>query len=194
MKAEFPKETLNPNGTVQGGQMNSMLDDITSLLLIYESKGKIYPNSTNLHSLHHRPLHMGPVIATAQILKKGKRIAFLNLGTRLKKVLEINEMIKNHHKLNCTVVDMRFAKPIDTKLIQNLNKTHDIFITIEENAIGGFSSQVNDFLINKLNKTPKILNFFMKDEFIDQSDIDDQYNKSGISKELIFDKISILLK
>ena len=133
-------------------------------------------------------------IGKGKILKKGKRIAFLNLGTRLKKVLEINEMIKNHHKLNCTVVDMRFAKPIDAKLIQNLNKTHDIFITIEENAIGGFSSQVNDLLINKLNKTPKILNFFMKDEFIDQSDIDDQYNKSGISKELIFDKISILLK
>ena len=134
------------------------------------------------------------LIGKGKILKKGKRIAFLNLGTRLKKVLEINEMIKNHHKLNCTVVDMRFAKPIDTKLIQNLNKTHDIFITIEENAIGGFSSQVNDFLINKLNKTPKILNFFMKDEFIDQSDIDDQYNKSGISKELIFDKVSMLLK
>ena len=133
-------------------------------------------------------------IGKGKILKKGKKIAFLNLGTRLKKVLEINEMIKNHHKLNCTVVDMRFAKPIDTKLIQNLNKTHDIFITIEENAIGGFSSQVNDFLINKLNKTPKILNFFMKDEFIDQSDIDDQYNKSGISKELIFDKVSMLLK
>ncbi len=134
------------------------------------------------------------LIGKGKILKKGKKIAFLNLGTRLNKVLEINEMIKNHYKLNCTVVDMRFAKPIDTKLIQNLNKTHDIFITIEENAIGGFSSQVNDFLINKLNKTPKILNFFMKDEFIDQSDIDDQYNKSGISKELIFDKISILLK
>ena len=134
------------------------------------------------------------LIGKGKILKKGKKIAFLNLGTRLKKVLEINEMIKNHHKINCTVVDMRFAKPIDAKLIQNLNKTHDIFITIEENAIGGFSSQVNDLLINKLNKTPKILNFFMKDEFIDQSDIDDQYNKSGISKELIFDKISTLLK
>ena len=134
------------------------------------------------------------LIGKGKILKKGKKIAFLNLGTRLKKVLEINEMIKNHHKINCTLVDMRFAKPIDAKLLQNLNKTHDIFITIEENAIGGFSSQVNDLLINKLNKTPKILNFFMKDEFIDQSDIDDQYNKSGISKELIFDKISTLLK
>jgi|TARA_B110000116_G_scaffold215688_1_gene192413 uncharacterized protein (TIGR00369 family) len=75
LKGEFPKETLNPNGTVQGGQMNSMLDDITSLLLIYESKGTIYPNSTNLHTMHHRPLFKGRVIATAETMKKGKNIA-----------------------------------------------------------------------------------------------------------------------
>ena len=75
LKGDFPSETINPNGTVQGGQMNSMLDDVTSLLLIYESKGTIYPNSTNLHSVHHRPLFEGEVIATAQLIKKGKKIA-----------------------------------------------------------------------------------------------------------------------
>ena len=75
LKGCFPSETINPNGTVQGGQMNSMLDDVTSLLLIYESKGAIYPNSTNLHSVHHRPLFEGEVIATAQLIKKGKKIA-----------------------------------------------------------------------------------------------------------------------
>jgi len=75
LKGVFPAETLNPNGTVQGGQMNSMLDDVTSLLLIYESSGAIYPSSTNLHSIHHRPLFKGRVIATAEILKKGKSIA-----------------------------------------------------------------------------------------------------------------------
>ena len=75
LKGTFPSETLNPNGTVQGGQMNSMLDDITSLLIIYESKGREYPNSTNLHSLHHRPLFKGETIATAEIIKKGKNIA-----------------------------------------------------------------------------------------------------------------------
>ena len=42
-------------------RINSMLDDITSLLLIYESKGTIYPNSTNLHSIHHRPIFEGEV-------------------------------------------------------------------------------------------------------------------------------------
>ena len=72
--AQFPKETLNPGGSVQGGQMNSLLDDVTSLLLIYESKGSIYPSSINLHSHHHRPLFGGKVIATAEIIKRGKNI------------------------------------------------------------------------------------------------------------------------
>ena len=72
LKGSFPANTLNPAGTVQGGQMNSMLDDVTSLLLIYEADGTIYPNSTNLHSIHHRPLFEGDAIATAEIIKKGK--------------------------------------------------------------------------------------------------------------------------
>ncbi len=52
-----------------------MLDDVTSILLIYESKGTTYPNSTNLHSIHHRPLFGGEVIATAEIIKTGKTVA-----------------------------------------------------------------------------------------------------------------------
>ena len=74
LEAQFPKETLNPGGSVQGGQMNSLLDDVTSLILIYESKGSIYPSSINLHSHHHRPLFGGKVIATAEIIKRGKNI------------------------------------------------------------------------------------------------------------------------
>ncbi|MDG2173298.1 MAG: PaaI family thioesterase [Flavobacteriaceae bacterium] len=73
--AELTVQTLNPNRTVQGGMMTALLDDITSLLIIYESKGSLYPNSTNLHSLHHRPLFEGKVFATAAIIKKGKNIA-----------------------------------------------------------------------------------------------------------------------
>ena len=134
------------------------------------------------------------IIGKGKIIKNGKKIAFLNLGTRLKKVFEISELIKKNYKLDCSIIDMRFAKPIDVKLIQKLTKNHDIFITIEENAIGGFSSQVNDFLINKISNTPKILNFFMKDEFIDQSDIEDQYSKSGISPKIIYEKLIKLLK
>ena len=75
LEAEFSSITLNPNQSVQGGQMNSMLDDVTSLLIIYESQGNYYPSSTNLHSIHHRPLFAGKVIATAEVIKIGKKIA-----------------------------------------------------------------------------------------------------------------------
>ena len=75
MEGEFTPITLNPNQNVQGGQMNSMLDDITSLLVIYESQGAYYPNSTNLHSIHHKPLFAGKVIATAKVIKVGRQIA-----------------------------------------------------------------------------------------------------------------------
>ena len=133
-------------------------------------------------------------IGQGKIIKKGKKIAFLNLGTRLKQVLETSKLIKDQFKIDSTIADMRFAKPIDKLLIRSLLKNHDIFITIEENAIGGFSSQVNDYLLNSIENTPKISNFFMKDEFIDQSDINDQYLQSGISPEIILKRVSKLLK
>ncbi|MDA0900147.1 MAG: PaaI family thioesterase, partial [Proteobacteria bacterium] len=62
LTAEFSDMTLNPDGSVQGGMMTSMLDDVTALLLINELGG-IYPASVNLHSHHHRPLFKGKVNA-----------------------------------------------------------------------------------------------------------------------------------
>ena len=75
LDAEFTDETLNPDGSVQGGMMTSMLDDVTALLLIIKSNATIYPSSTNLHSHHHRPLFKGKVTAKALLIKQGKTIA-----------------------------------------------------------------------------------------------------------------------
>ena len=91
-------------------------------------------------------------LGKGKIIQKGKKIAFLNLGTRLNQVKEASKLIKSKNKLQTTIVDMRFAKPIDTQLLKNLQKNHDIFITIEENAVGGFSSQVNNFFLNQAKK------------------------------------------
>ena len=103
LEAEFPNETLNPNKSVQGGQMNSMLDDVTSLLLIYESKGTEYLSSTNLHSHHHRPLFKGKVIATAKVVQKGKNIVTLkgklyNLNGKLATTLMHTAVLINGEK------------------------------------------------------------------------------------------------
>ena len=132
-------------------------------------------------------------LGKGKVIQKGKKIAFLNLGTRLEQVKIASKLIKDKNKFQTTIIDMRFAKPIDTQLLKTLLKNHDIFITVEENAIGGFSSQVNNFFLNQIKKQIKVLNFFMKDEFIDQSDINDQYSQSGISPEEIYKKVSNLL-
>jgi uncharacterized protein (TIGR00369 family) len=77
LDGEFPDEALNPDGSVQGGMMTSMLDDVTALLLIIKSNATIYPSSTNLHSHHHRPLLKGKVKAKAYLIKQGRTIASL---------------------------------------------------------------------------------------------------------------------
>ena len=75
LEGEFSDSSLNPDGSVQGGMMTSMLDDVTSLLIIFETSGQIYPASTDLHSLHHRPLSKGKIKAKATIIKRGRNIA-----------------------------------------------------------------------------------------------------------------------
>jgi uncharacterized protein (TIGR00369 family) len=109
LEAEFSSTALNPNQSVQGGQMNSMLDDVTSLLVIYESEGNYYPNSTNLHSIHHRPLFEGKVIATAEVIKVGKRIASIK-----------GELFTKDGKLATTLIH----SAVLVKAISNLKKTN----------------------------------------------------------------------
>ena len=132
-------------------------------------------------------------LGKGKIVQKGKKVAFLNLGTRIHQVKETSKLLNKKNNLQSTIVDMRFAKPIDKQLLKFLLKNHDIFITVEENAIGGFSSQVNNFFLNQSINQIRLLNFFMKDEFIDQSDMTDQYKQSGISPEEIYKKVSNFL-
>ena len=108
LEAEFPSITLNPNQSVQGGQMNSMLDDVTSLLIIYESQGNYYPSSTNLHSIHHRPLFAGKVIASAEVIKVGKKIASIK-----------GELFNMEGKLAATLIH----SAVLVKATPNLKKT-----------------------------------------------------------------------
>ena len=77
LEGEFSDDMINPgpDGFVQGGQITSMLDDVTSILLIFESKGYIYPSSTNLHTVFHRPIATGKYLCEAKIISKGKNIA-----------------------------------------------------------------------------------------------------------------------
>ena len=86
---------------------------------------------------HGEPLPIGK----GRILREGKRIAMLSLGTRLAEALKAAEELESRG-LAATVADARFAKPLDRELILKLADNHEVLMTIEEGAVGGFGAHV----------------------------------------------------
>ena len=84
-----------------------------------------------------KPLEIGK----GRIIREGSKIAILSLGTRLSESLKAAEELASFG-LSTTVADARFAKPLDTDLVLRLANEHEVLITIEEGAIGGFAAQV----------------------------------------------------
>lgn len=71
---EFPRESLNPQGRVQGGMITSALDDCSALSVLFSTLGKRFPNSTDLHTTFHRPLFLENANIRTKILKMGRNI------------------------------------------------------------------------------------------------------------------------
>jgi 1-deoxy-D-xylulose-5-phosphate synthase len=82
-----------------------------------------------------------------------------------------------------SVADARFAKPLDEELIRNLAQNHDVLITIEEGAIGGFGSHVMNFMAEDglLDGGLKVRSMFLPDEFIDQDSPAAMYEQAGLT-------------
>ena len=108
-------------------------------------------------------------IGKGRIIQEGKKLAVLNFGTRLSEVLKASENLKKKG-INITVIDARFAKPLDENLIWQLATTHESILTIEEGSIGGFGSHVVDFLSKKglLDSNLKFRSMTLPDSFLDQ--------------------------
>ena len=122
-----------------------------------------------------------------RILRKGSRVALLAFGTILHSSLIAAE------ETNATVADMRFAKPIDEKLIAELAETHDYLITLEENVIaGGAGSSVLEYSSRVGIKTP-IINLGLPDHFQDQAPRNDLLDQAGLSPEKIIRAIKALI-
>ena len=104
------------------------------------------------------------------IIKEGKKVAILSFGGRLHESLKAADKL-DAKGISTTVIDARFAKPLDENLIWQLATDHDAIITIEEGSIGGFGSHVTQFLSEKnlLDKDLKFRSMIFPDKFIDQN-------------------------
>jgi 1-deoxy-D-xylulose-5-phosphate synthase len=103
-------------------------------------------------------------IGKAQLRREGKRVALLAFGSMLTPALEAGEAF------NASVVNMRFVKPLDTELVLELTRTHELLVTIEENAIaGGAGSAVNECLA-AAGVACRIVNLGIPDRFIEHGE------------------------
>lgn len=129
-------------------------------------------------------------IGKARLIQEGNKIAILSLGTRLAEVKKAALHLSTHHNIIPTIVDARFAKPIDHEMIKKLCCSHQLFITIEEGAAGGFASYVNRYILENNyfgNRELTIRNMCLPDEFIEQATQEQQYAKAKLDDEAIID-------
>jgi 1-deoxy-D-xylulose-5-phosphate synthase len=135
-------------------------------------------------------------IAKSKLIQEGDKIAIISVGSMLETAKKIAEKFLADCQLKITIVDARFVKPFDEKLITDLVNNHQILATIEEGAVGGFGSVVANFLHqNNLldNNNCKFRSFFMADKFIEQNSIENMRIEGGLGVENIFEKLKKLL-
>ena len=139
-----------------------------------------YPRG-NAIGVELTPLEMLP-IGKSRLIREGQKIAILNFGTLLPSALEVAE------KLNATVVDMRFVKPIDIEMINVLAQTHDYLVTLEENAIQGGAGSAIAEVLNSSGKSTALLQLGLPDYFIPQATQQEALKDLGLDSKGIEEK------
>jgi len=129
-------------------------------------------------------------IGKGRIVREGSSIALLSLGTRLQECLKAADMLAAQG-LSATVADARFAKPLDTDMVLRLAKEHEVLITVEEGAIGGFGAFVMQTLAENgaLDRGLKVRCMMLPDRFIDQDSPAAMYGQAGLDAKGIVAKV-----
>ena len=133
-------------------------------------------------------------IGKGRIIQNGSQVCLLNLGTRLEECKLAAEHLKQKG-VSTTIVDARFAKPLDEELIIKCAREHEILVSIEEGSIGGFGSHVKNLLSEKgiFDKGLKFRSMNLPDKFIEQNTPEKMYEIAGLNASQISEKILDIL-
>ncbi|WP_419826925.1 1-deoxy-D-xylulose-5-phosphate synthase [Sphingomonas sp.] len=134
-------------------------------------------------------------IGKGRIVRKGKKIAILSLGTRLAEALKAADRL-DAQGLSTTVADLRFAKPLDEALIRDLAGSHEVVVTIEEGAVGGLGAHVLTLASDAglLDAGLKIRTLRLPDAFQAQNKPERQYAEAGLDADAIVDAVAKALR
>ncbi|NLS25678.1 1-deoxy-D-xylulose-5-phosphate synthase [Sphingomonas sp. S2M10] len=129
-------------------------------------------------------------IGKGRVVREGKKVAILSLGTRLAEALKAADTLEAKG-LSTTVADLRFAKPLDEDLIRRLLTTHEVAVTIEEGAIGGLGAHVLTLASDTglIDAGLKLRTMRLPDVFQDQDKPEKQYDEAGLNAAHIVDTV-----
>ncbi len=129
-------------------------------------------------------------LGKGKIIKTGKKVVILNFGARLHECILASENLSKKG-INISIIDARFAKPLDENLIWQIATEHEVLITIEEGSIGGFGSHVSQFLSEKnlLDSNLKFRSMILPDRFIDHDKPELMYKFANLDSIGIENKI-----
>lgn len=125
-------------------------------------------------------------IGKGRMVREGKTVAILSLGTRLAEALRAADVLEAKG-LSTSVADLRFAKPLDEELIRRLLTTHEVAVTIEENAVGGLGAHVLTMASDQglIDGGLKLRTLRLPDLFQDQDKPEKQYAQAGLDADAI---------
>jgi 1-deoxy-D-xylulose-5-phosphate synthase len=129
-------------------------------------------------------------IGKGRLVREGKKVAILSLGTRLEEAEKAADQL-DAKGLSTTVADLRFAKPLDSELIRRLMTTHEVVVTVEEAAIGGLGAHVLTLASDEglTDAGLKIRTLRLPDRFQDQDKPEKQYDEAGLNAPHIVETV-----
>lgn len=151
-----------------------------------------YPRGTAYDGLKEfrTPIEAGK----SELLFEGRDIAILAVGSMAKTAVLARERLSGHG-FEPTVVNVRFIKPLDTKLLERLAENHSLVVTLEENVLaGGFGQNVAAFYAGQEGSMPKVLNLGIPDIFVEHGNVEELKEELGLDEMSVAQRILDRLK
>ncbi len=181
-----------PNMHIMAPKNKWELSDMLKFAVKFEGPIAIrYPRGEAYDGLkeYREPIRFGK----AEWLYQEKGIVLVAVGSMIKTALIVRNALKEKG-YQCSIINARFVKPIDTEILDEACETHSLVVTMEENvASGGFGEKVRDYLDQRVDK-PQLLNITLPDEYVEHGNVDILRKEVGIDAETIQNRIEALLK
>lgn len=181
-----------PNMHIMAPKNKWELSDMMKFAYAFQGPIAIrYPRGEAFEGLaeHRAEIRMGK----SEMISEESGIALFALGSMVKTAIEVREALKEKG-IPCTLVNARFAKPIDEEMIRYLAQNHDIIVPMEENVASGGLSEKTVTLVNQEKLPVTVLSVTIPDEYVEHGNVDILKDEIGISTEKVVEKIERLLQ